>query len=156
MIIRNRLDRSFGPLMAFAGIILFFAGVIMVRHLAGIILLLAGALLATTTDETSIDVPRQRIRSGTQILHLFTLGKWQEVREFAGLTLIPVRKQYAMYSLSNRKNAMDECDFRIFILDKRRKPAFALAKYTNRDEALQVLDNLSLTLHLPVFMQSEK
>lgn len=58
MIIRNRLDKSFGPMPAFAGIVLSVAGILMIRHLTGISLLVAGASLATSTDETSIDTER--------------------------------------------------------------------------------------------------
>ncbi len=96
---------------AFAGIVLSVAGILMMRHLTGIFLLAAGALLATATDETSIDVPRQRIRSGTRLLGMFTLGKWQAVSEFSGITLIPMCRKYSVRSMSNKEQTVGDCRF---------------------------------------------
>lgn len=156
MIIRNRLDKSFGPMPAFAGIVLSVAGILMICHLTGISLLVAGALLATATDETTIDTDRKRIRSGTRLLWMFTLGKWQEISEFTGVTLIPVCRKYSVNSRSNQQQTSGEKDYRIYILDKLHKPAFALEKFAGRSEALEEMDRLAQILQLPVFSHGEK
>ncbi len=49
MIIKNRLDKSFGPAGTFAGIVLFIAGIILTYfYLSGVIIILIGAFAGFT------------------------------------------------------------------------------------------------------------
>jgi len=123
MVERNKLGKAFGPYAAFAGILLFIAGMFAFRSPVGILLLLAGIFLATATDETHIDVARRRIRPATVILGFIPLGTWQSAGDFKGLTLIPVYRRFSVYSLSNKQKISEERDFRIFILDKKKQTA---------------------------------
>jgi len=151
MVERNKLGKAFGPYAAFAGILLFIAGMFAFRSPVGILLLLAGIFLATATDETHIDVARRRIRPATVILGFIPLGTWQSAGDFKGLTLIPVYRRFSVYSLSNKQKISEERDFRIFILDKKNKQLFALKKCREKEEAREAMDRLSLSLQLPVF-----
>lgn len=150
MKISYKLDRSFGPNLAFSGWVLFVTGIIFISSVTGIILFLAGFMLATFTDGTQIDTDKRRVRRYSTPFAIPVAGKWENIEDHAGLTVIPVKRHFAVYSRSNRSNISDELDYRVFLTGNDRKTRFALLKKASQDAAVAEMDKLSGILHIPV------
>ena len=78
-------------------------------------------------------------------------GKWISIEKYLGLTLVPMNKVFSMYSRSNRKNVTVETDYRIYLVDKSKKPSLALKRCRNREKAQSSMDEFSIWLKLPVY-----
>ena len=150
MKITCKLDRSFGPNLAFSGWVLLITGIIFITSVTGIILLLAGFMLATFTDGTQIDTEKRRIKRYSGPLGIPFMGNWEDIENHAGLTVIPVKRHFTVWSRSNRSNISEELDYRVFLTGNDRKPRYALLKRPTREAAVAEMDKLSGILHLPV------
>lgn len=155
MRITCRLDRSFGPNMAFSGWVLLITGIIFITSVTGIFLLLTGFLLATFTDGAQIDTEKRRVRRFSGPFSIPLIGRWEDIEDHAGLIVIPVKRHFTVWSRSNRSNISDELDYRVFLTGSDRKPRFALLKRTTREAAVAEMDRLSGMLHLPVMKIDE-
>lgn len=151
MVINNKLDRSFGKVGLGSGLILIIAGAITITTGFTAILIVLGAFIAFSHSGVQINSNKKRIRLYQNICGVIKTGKWQALEKFHGVTVSPFNRITQMRSLSNRQTTMEEHDYRIFILNKNKKPDFPIKKFKSREEAMQELDELALLLKLPVF-----
>jgi hypothetical protein len=156
MTIRNRIEYVFGPYLTFTGIIFIVFGLIFIRQISGIILIVFGAFLALTTNGVLIEPDKNLIKSYSRIFGVVTIGRWQKLSDFSGITIIPFKKTYTVYSRSNRQNTTERRDFRIFLLDRQMKHTFAVKKCDSMAVAQTEIDRLALLLHLPVCIIDNK
>ncbi len=82
---------------------------------------------------------------------LFRNGKQMSVEPYIGLTLVSMQKVYNMYSRSNRTNRSASDDYRVYLVDKRKKPALPLKSCKTQEEAQSSMDEFSIWLKLPVY-----
>lgn len=136
--------------MAFSGWILLITGIIFITTATGILLLLAGFMLATFNDGVCIDTEQRRVKKFSGAFGIPFLGNWENIEDHAGLTVIPVKRHFTVWSRSNRSNLSEELDYRVFLTGNDRKPRFALLKRPTRESAFEEMDKLSGILHLPV------
>ena len=85
------------------------------------------------------------------IFGLFKRGKWESLEKYRGLTLVPMQKVYSTYSRSNRKNSSTKSDFRVYLVNKAKKPAFPLKSCKSMEAAQNGMDEFSIWLKMPVF-----
>jgi len=91
------------------------------------------------------------LRQYNKLFGLIKTGKWKSFQSYVGVTLIPFTRKESMASWSNRINTTKETDYRIYLVNKARKPAFAIKCCKNMDEARASHDEFSIWLKLPVY-----
>jgi hypothetical protein len=151
MNIKNKLDKTFGSQMAFSGWVLLAFGVLFIFDVMGIILVLIGFILATTTDGVCIDSQNRRLKQFSGPFGLPVIGRWENLDNYAGLTVIPWKRKLTTWSRSNRQNNITEEDYRIFLVGRNTKPAFAIKKCETKEQALAEMDKLAELLHWVVW-----
>jgi hypothetical protein len=85
------------------------------------------------------------------VFGLFKRGQWISLEKYVGLTLVPMQKVYSMYSQSNRKIKSVSNDFRVYLVDQHKRPAFALKSCKTEDLAHNSMDEFSIWLKMPVY-----
>ncbi len=151
MLITNRLDKTFGPQMAFSGWIFIVFGVFFIIDWMGILLVLIGIVLATTVDGVAIDTKKRRIRRFSGPFGFPGYGRWENLDDYEGLTVVPWKRNFTTWSRSNRQNSYAVEDFRIFVVGQDRKPAFAVKKCITKEQATTEMDKLAESLHWAVW-----
>jgi hypothetical protein len=98
-----------------------------------------------------IDTTNRRVKQYNKIFGIFKTGKWQSMNAYSGLTLIPVRKVRTIASRANLTTSTVQRDYRIYLVNKAKKPAFAIKKCKTREQAQNSIDEFSIWLKMPVF-----
>lgn len=156
MIIKNKLDKTFGSQMAFSGWVFFVFGAIFIFDVMGIILVIIGFILATTVDGVCIDPRNRRIKRFSGPLGFPIIGRWENLDDYLGMTVIPWKRKLTTWSRSNRQNNVTEEDFRIFLVGHDGKPVFAIKICKTRHQAILKMAELAEMLRLMVWTTVEK
>jgi len=82
---------------------------------------------------------------------IFKTGKWESLEKYIGLTLIPMKRVYAIYSRSNRRNESVEKEYRIYLVNKAKKPILPLKRCKSFEKAQNSIDEFSIWLKMPVY-----
>ncbi|MEN8116680.1 MAG: hypothetical protein ABFS16_06850 [Bacteroidota bacterium] len=154
MLIDNKISRFLtGPYIYF-GIIFLLSGVLGIlsqRWVFGGINLFIAAFLYCTYSGVEIDTKKRVFREYNKWFGLFKTGKWKSLDNYLGVTLVPISKVYTMYSRSNRRTSSAKKEFRIYLVNKAKKPSVAIKKCKTLDQAQNSLDEFSIWLKMPVF-----
>lgn len=113
--------------------------------------LLLSLFLLTSYSGINIDTTKRMIRPYNIFFGFIKTGKWESIDKYIGLTLIPMRRVYAVYSRSNQQNISTEKDFRIYLVNKAKKPSIPIKKCRTPEKAQNCIDELSIWLKLPVY-----
>lgn len=159
MIIDNKIDKLFSGNIIFAAyIFLATGGFIFFTNqfepaslLIGGIIILAALFVIFTTEHVTIDTEKNRISRYYKIFGLIDNGSWKNLDNFKGVTLVPMRKVEGMSSMSNRQTSVVKKDYRIFLVNQKKRPAFAIKTCHTLEEAQKSLDEFSIWLHKPVY-----
>jgi hypothetical protein len=151
MIIRNSLDKSFGPVGSSAGTLLFFGGLVSLYFsLTGLVLVLLGAFVGFSSSSTAIDFQNRRMRFSNDIFGFVKTGKWIDLEPEMKLGFRHEGRAWRSYSLSNRAVDVATNDFRIFLFDSTGKTIMPVLKTDTPEKAESELvrlgDQLKLTL----------
>lgn len=156
MVIKNRLDKTFGSQMSFSGWVLLAFGAIFIFDVMGLILVIVGFILATTEDGICIDSQNSRIKRFSGPFGLPVTGKWESLDNYAGMTVVQMKRKLTTWSRSNRQNDITEEDFRIFLVGHDRKPVFAIKKCITKQLATSEMDKLAELLHWKTWTIEDK
>ncbi len=118
--------------------------------LFGISLAVAWYMLGTYSG-VEIDTETRKFRAYNQHFGLFKTGRWQSLDDYLGLTLVPMKNVITMYSRSNRVNRSEKQEYRVYLVNKAKKPAIEIKKCKSPETGQDSLDELAIWLHLPVF-----
>ena len=154
MLIDNRTESAFGKTAIFAGIIFLLTGIVVLivgAFIIGAIVFLVAAFVAFTYSGVELDTDSRKVRQYNKLFGIIKTGKWKSVDSFLGVTLIPISTMEVMASWSNRLTSTKTTDYRIFFVDKTRKPAFVIKRCKSKENALNSLNEFSLWLKLPVY-----
>jgi len=154
MIIENKIERTFAGPLTILGITFFTVSLILVFtgtwYIAIPVFIIALFFLFTWSGVV-IDTENRRFKPYYMVFGLFTRGQWISLEKYVGLTLVPMQKVYAMYSRANHKNKSVSSHFRVYLVDNRKRPAFALKKCKNEEQAKNSMNELSNLLKMPVY-----
>ncbi len=159
MKINNNIGTTFGNPAVFAAYLFIISGVGVFFMkgisaggyiLAGLCILIS-SFVAFTSSGVEIDTELRQIRNYYKFFGLFKSGKWKSMDLYLGITLIPMKRVYTMASRSNRTTSSVQKDYRIFLVNKSKRPAFAIKKCKTRQQAQNSLDEFSIWLKYPVF-----
>jgi hypothetical protein len=149
MIIRNRLDKSFGPFGGSTGFFLFLGGPAATWFSPyGLILAVTGAFAAFTSTSTFIDTENKRIKFSNDLFGIIPAGKWIDIRPDLKLGLKRVHRGFKAYTRSNQPAAIHYTDLRIVLFEADNDEIMQVKKFTDRESALKGIDELCSALNL--------
>ena len=153
MYIENKIDRLLTGPVVFVGYIFMATGILIATQslIFGISIIVLAAFFAFSYSGVEIDTDNRRIKQYTKIFGLFKIGGWKSMDAFLGLTLIPMRKVSSIASRANLTTSTIHRDYRIYLVSKARKPAFAIKKCQSREQAQNSIDEFSIWLKMPVY-----
>ena len=149
MIINNKLDKSFGPVGSFSGIVVFAAGLISIFYsLSALILLLIGWFLGFSYSCTLIDVNKKRIRFSNTLFGIIKTGQWMDIKTDMKIGIRNSTKVWRSYSQSNRTLDIENKDFRLILYDSSGKMIMPILKVNNLNSAKSELEKICRQLGL--------
>lgn len=154
MLIDNKTSKAFGRSAVFAGSIFILTGIIIIiagGFILGAVALLFGSFMVFTYSGVELNTDTRKVRQYNKFFGVIKAGKWKSYDPFVGITLIPISTIESMASWSNRISSVKSTDYRIFFVNKEKKPAFVIKKCRTKETARNSLDELSLWLKLPVY-----
>ncbi|WP_340111153.1 hypothetical protein [Maribellus mangrovi] len=142
-----------GPYIFF-GLIFVITGILCLIAsqwvLASFNLFIAWYLFATFSG-AEIDTETRKFRSYNKHFGLIKTGRWRKLDDYLGVTLVPMKKVYTMYSRSNRVNTSDKMEYRIYLVNKAKRPGIEIKTCKTPEMGQQSLDEFSIWLKMPVF-----
>jgi hypothetical protein len=149
MIIKNKLDKSFGPVGTSAGIFLFIIGIItLYSSWFGLILVLLGAFVGFSSTSTIIDSDNRRVKFSNNLFGIIQTGKWIFVSQDMKIGIRESNVTWRAYSRGNRSLDIDNKDFRLVLLDSENQEIMTLKKTDSLQSAKAELEILCNKLAL--------
>ena len=143
MITKNKLDKSFGPVASFSGILIFIAGLIATYFaLTGLILVVLGAFIGFTSSSTTIDTKNKRIRFSNNIFGIIKTGKWINVDKDMQVGIKRDNKVYRTYSRSNRTLDLKVHNTKLYLFDKFQKPIMPIMQFQKNENIHVEIDRI--------------
>ena len=152
--IDNKIDNAFGRTAVFVGGLFLITGASFIyfeAYLAGVVVQIISLFVMFSYSGVEINTDKKQIRQYNKLFGIIKVGRWKSITAYRGVTLIPFVKSESMASWSNRTTTTRLRDYRIFLVNKARKPAFAIKCCNTIDEAKDSLDEFSIWLKMPVF-----
>lgn len=146
---KNKLDKSFGPVGSFAGIIVFLAGLGSL-YFSGLslILVLIGAFMGFTYSSTEIDFSRKRVRFLNNLFGVIKLGQWMNVKPDMKMGIAKSRKIWKSYSGGNRELDITNEDYRLVLYNSSGKKIMPVKKVDNMNSAKMELETICKQLEI--------
>jgi len=148
--IKNRIEKPFGPGGSWTGIFIFLAGIITTYYtLAGLALVIPGAFIGFTSTSTIIDINSRRARHVYYIFGILPVGKWIKIEYGMKLGL---KKVHRGYRTSTRGHSLDVHinDIRIILYSFNNKEIMPLKRFESADAARKEIGLLSNQLELVI------
>lgn len=119
-------------------------------YFAGISLIIA-TYLFTTFSGVEIDTENNKFRAYNKHFGLLKTGRWRTLNDYQGVTLVPMKNVTKMYSRSNRVNESSRKEFRVYLVNKAKRPAIEIKRCKTQEQGQNSLDEFSIWLKIPVF-----
>lgn len=149
MITNNRLDKSFGPVGTYAGVIVFIAGIIMTLFsYSALILVFFGAFVGFTSTCTLINYDKKRIKFSNNLFGIIKIGHWINIEQDMKIGIKKSDLIWTAYSQTNRTLDIPNKDYRIVLYDSDNKEIMPIKKTKTLDSAKIVLETLHNQLGL--------
>ncbi len=149
MIKNYRLDKSFGPVGAVAGVTIFFTGLILTYFsLVGPIFILFGAFVGFTSTSTLIDYDRKRLKYSNNLFGFIQIGQWINLESNMTIEIKKSNKAWRTYSRGSRSVDIVNKDYRLILIDSNNKQIMPLMKTPSLDSAKAEFESLANLLGL--------
>ncbi len=154
MIIKNKIEKPFGPAATTTGIVFFLAGIAGIVFIyfsfVSIILIVAGTFIGFTRVSTFIDIEKGRIKFSNVLFGIFPAGKWIDINDQMTIALKNSRRGFRTYSRGMRTNDAVIKDVRIVLYSSNGKKIGPIKKYLSQKSANEDLEELGKTLGVKV------
>lgn len=151
MIIKNKLDKTFGPFGSSTGFFLMIGGLIATLFsFFGVLIAIVGAFAAFTTTSTSIDTGEKKIRYSDNLFGIIPIGKWIGIKPDMKLGLKRSHRGFVGYIRGNQPVDIHYIDIRIILYDSRNKMIMPVKKSDSYESSENDLNNLSALLGLQI------
>jgi hypothetical protein len=159
MLIENKVEKAYEGPPVFVAYLFLLTGLFIVplnrfsleTILIGGFLIIASCFFIFSLSGVKIDTDKRKIKQYNKIFGIIENGTWQHLDDYLGVTLVPVRKVQGMASWSNQTTTTSKTTYRIFLVNKAKKPAFAIKSCKTIEQAQDSLDEFSIWLKMPVF-----
>ena len=154
MLIDNKIERTFSGPLVIMGATFFVLTIILTltyHWIFGTLSFLIATFLLFTYSGIEIDTDKRMIKPYYMVFGFLRRGNWESLEKYKGLTLVPMQKIYKTFSRSNRESLSTKNDFRVYLINRAKKPAYPLKRCKSREDAQNSMDEFSIWLKLPVF-----
>jgi hypothetical protein len=149
MMVNNKLDKSFGPVGALSGLILFVVGIVMTCfYFSGLVLVLLGAFIGFTSTSTLLDFENKRVKFTNNLFGILRIGKWVGVEANMKIGIKDSNITWQSYSRGNRALENNTRDFRIVLTDSGEKEIMEIKKAMSFEAAKSDCETLANQLGL--------
>ena len=149
MILKNKLDKSFGPSGAFAGYTILIIGIVTTyTNWGGLLLVVVGALMGFSSTSTVIDTDKKRIMFSNNLFGIIQTGKWMDIDDTMKVGIKESNVTWTTFSRSNRSIDTMNKDFRIVLCDSDEKEIMEISKSDSFNSATSQLETISRQLGL--------
>ena len=149
MIINNKLDKSFGPVGSFSGIVVFVAGLGSCYYsFYSLILILIGAFVGFSYSNTLIDIDRKRIRFSNNYFGVIKTGQWMNISLDMKIGIKKSKRVWRSYSGGNRTLDLTNEDFRLVLYNSQGKLLIPIYKTAGLNSAKYKLEEICKQLKL--------
>jgi hypothetical protein len=149
MVIKNKLDVTFGPVGTSTGLFLFLGGVVATYFSPiGLALIIIGVFIWLTSTSTFIDIEKKRVKFSNNLFGIIPVGKWIEINPGMKLGLKKVHRGYRAYTRGTQPADIHLIDIRIVLYSPDNKEIFTLKKSDSYETAKMELSDLKSILHL--------
>lgn len=154
MMVNNKIERFLPPAYSWFVFVFVAMGLVALGHKQWVVgfpcWVLAWYLLATYSG-VEMDCEKRLFRPYNRHWGLWTVGQWRSLDSYLGVTLVPVRRVYSVFSRSNLRMPMSVSDYRIYLVDLNKKPAVCVKVCKNKEEGQRSMDELAIWLKMPVY-----
>ncbi len=149
MKIKNNLGQSFKTGGTAMGSTLFFAGMMICYYLslAGLVLVVLGALAAFTNERSVIDTDKRFVKYTTWVAGIIPIMKKVNFEKGMSLKMKKVRKGHSISTRGSSKAYFNE-DFRIILLDKGGSKIMDIQKFNSSAKAGNSIQELARLLDM--------
>ena len=139
------------PVGAFAGLIIFIAGIALTYfYLSSIFLILIGGFAGFTSTSAIIDYDKKRVKFSNNIFGIIPGGKWLQVVPAMKIGIRESKQTYTTFSRGNRALETIKMDFRVVLYDSDDKEIMPLKKTHSLDSAIAERDAMGNQLGLRI------
>ena len=132
----NKLDKTFGPIGSFAGIvILLFGAYACFYSWIGITTVIVGLFLAFTDTSAKLDFENKRIKYSLNIFGFLSIGHWTEIKQGMRFIVKNPTRVYTANSQSNRKTEVSQKDYRVILQNDKEQDLMAVKKFVDKENA---------------------
>ena len=150
VIVKYKLEDSFGPIGSFAGKLAFFASLFNLLFYSytvfGLLFLIIPAFLGFSKTHIFIDTEKFRIRFSTTAFGLIPTGKWIDIDDEMEIGVRKNQDQWQYIGLSNRSLRLKQTPYKIVLYKSHLKPLLTLKYASTTEEAKKELDSLAKML----------
>ncbi|MDO9255891.1 MAG: hypothetical protein Q7U54_10295 [Bacteroidales bacterium] len=151
MMVKNKLDKSFGPSGTFAGYTIFIIGLITTySNWGGLIPVLIGAFMGFSSTSTLINLDKKRIKYSNNLFGFIKTGKWINIDPTMKLGIKESNITWTTFSRSNRSIDTVKKDFRIALFDAEENEIMEISKNNSPETAMDQLNIFASRLGLSV------
>jgi len=151
MIIRNKMDRTFGPFGSSTGFFLMIGGLVATWFsIFGLLIVLTGAFVAFTSSGVQIDTENKRLRYSDNLFGFIKTGKWTDIKPGMKLGIKKSHRGYVGYIRGTQAMGIHEYDYRIILYDSDGNKIMPVKKSDSMESLKDELDNLSSMLGLAI------
>ena len=149
MIIKNKLDKTFGPFGTSTGFFIMIGGIIATFYsFLGLIIAIVGAFACFTSTSTIIDTDNKKIKYSDNLFGIIPVGKWIDIKPDMKIGLKKFHRGYRAYIRGTQKIGIHYNDIRIFLYDSANKQLVPINKFDSYESSKNELNNLSSLLGL--------
>ncbi len=149
--IKNKLEKVFGPFGTSTGFFLLLGGIIATYFsFFGLVLVLIGAFVTFTSTNTYIDLDNKKIKYSSNLFGIIPVGKWINIKPDMKIGLKKAHRGYVGYIRGTQPVDIHYHDIRIFLYDFENKPMIPIKKFDSYESAKKELDNLSSLLGIGI------
>ncbi len=151
MIIKNKLDRTFGPFGSSTGFFMLLGGIIATYFsFIGLIIALVGAFVAFTSTSTFIDTDNKKVKYLNNLFGIIPTGKWIDIDPDMKIGLKKFHRGYVGYIRGTQPVGIHYKDIRIFLFDAENRQIMPINKFDSYESAKNEINNLSSLLGLEI------
>ena len=149
MLIKNKITKPFGPAGTTAGVTIFIIGTVYVFFsLIGILLIVVGAFIGFTYEQTFLDTDKRRIKFSNMLFGLFPTGKWIQISSDMEIGLENSNRGFRTYSRGMRTNEVILKERRITLYGSDKRKIGPIKKVMSTENVSKSVEELSRVLGL--------
>lgn len=158
MTTENRINKTFGPVGSFAGIFIFFAGLIAtilfsngkpLGIIVGSIVTLTGAFVGFSNSSVFIDGKHKRVRYSNNIFGIIHTGNWIPIESGMKISMKFSKTISRSYSRSNRILDIPSNQYSVILFDSNDKSMFPLFLSDSKENAKVNMVLIAENLDIP-------